>query len=150
MKNSLFATLFAWSVVALTPALTITLSVTPTTTIGQSDNTPAAVKAAITRLYPTAKRVKFEKEDGAYEAGFTHNGKSMSVVLDAKGTVKETETQIALSALPAAVRDYVAKHHADKKIREAAEIVDAEGKKIYEAEVGGKDLMFTVKGVPIN
>lgn len=107
---------------------------------------PAAVKAAITKLYPTAKNVKFEKEDGDYEAGFKHNGKSMSVVLDANGTVKETEMEIAISELPAAVRDYVAKQMPGKKIKEAAEIVDAKGVKTYEAEVGGKDLMFDSAG----
>lgn len=109
-------------------------------------NTPAAVKAAITKLYPTAKNVKFEKEDGDYEAGFKHNGKSMSVVLDANGTVKETETEITISELPPAVRNYVAKQMPGKKIKEAAEIVDAKGVKTYEAEVGGKDLMFDSAG----
>jgi hypothetical protein len=44
------------------------------------------------------------------------------------------------------VRAYIAKHHAGKKIKEAAEIVDAKGKKTYEAEVGGKDLIFDEKG----
>lgn len=144
MKNSLFASLFALSVVALTPALT-TAAILPMTT-GLADDAPAAVKAAIARLYPTAKNVKFEKEDGDYEAGFKHNGKSMSVVLDAKGTVKETETEIAVSALPASVRDYVAKQMPGKKIKEAAEIVDAKGVKTYEAEVGGKDLLFDTAG----
>lgn len=144
MKNSLFASLFAWSVVVLTPALTT--AATPLMTVSLADNTPAAVKAAIARLYPTAKNVKFEKENGDYEAEFIHNGKSMSVVLDAKGTVKETETGIAVSALPASVRDYVAKQMPGRKIKEAAEIVDAKGVKTYEAEVGGKDLLFDTAG----
>lgn len=115
-----------------------------------AETPPAAVKAAVMKLYPTAKNVKYDKEDGDYEASFMQNGKNMSVVLDAKGTVKETETTIDVAALPASVRDYVAKHHAGKKIKEAAEIVDAKGKKTYEAEVGGKDLMFDASGQFIN
>ena len=51
-----------------------------------------------------------------------------------------------VSVLPASVRDYVTKHHTGKKIKEAAEIVNAHGKKTYEAEVGGKDLIFDEKG----
>ncbi|XWW48544.1 PepSY-like domain-containing protein (plasmid) [Fibrella sp. USSR17] len=110
---------------------------------------PAAVKAAITKLYPTAKNVKFEKENGDYEAGFTLNGKAISVVLDAKGNVKETETEIPVNALPAAVRDYIAKKMPGKKIREAAEMLDATGKKTFEAQVGGKDLIFDERGTLI-
>lgn len=107
---------------------------------------PAAAKATVARLYPGVKAVKWEKEDGNYEAGLTHNGKELSLVIDAKGNVLETETTIMVSSLPATVRDYVTKYHAGKKIKEAAEIVDAKGKKTYEAEVGGKDLMFDANG----
>lgn len=146
MKTILIAGLlsgFALSVALPTNARPALIS---TRVVGLADETPAAVKATIARLYPTVKNVKFEKENGDYEAGFKHNGKAMSVVLDAKGTVKETETEIPVNALPAAVRDYVAKQMPGKKIKEAAEIVDANGTKKYEAEVGGKDLMFDTSG----
>lgn len=122
------------------------LANTYTTVIRAGIDVPAAAKATVARLYPGVKTVKWEKEDGNYEAGLTHNGKELSLVIDAKGNVLETETTIMVSALPASVRDYVAKHHAGKKIKEAAEIVDAKGKKTYEAEVGGKDLMFDANG----
>lgn len=121
------------------------VSAKPTLTLVTID-VPAAVKATVAKLYPGAKGVKWEKEDGNYEAGFTHNGKELSLVIDATGNLIETETTIAISALPTSVRAYVAKHHAGKKIKEAAEIVDAKGKKTYEAEVGGKDLIFDEKG----
>lgn len=107
---------------------------------------PTAAKATIARLYPGVKAVTWEKEDGKYEAGLKHNGKTWSLVVDANGNVLETETMIAESALPAAVKAYITKHHPGKKIREAAEIVDAKGRKTYEAEVSGKDLLFDEKG----
>jgi len=110
---------------------------------------PAAVKAAITKLYPTAKNVKFEKENRDYEAGFTLNGKAISVVLDPNGTVKETETEIPVSVLPAAIRGYIARKMPGKKIKEAAEMLDATGKRTYEAQVGGKDLIFDERGTLI-
>lgn len=115
-----------------------------------ADNTPAAVKAAFAKAYPTVKKVTFTKEKGGYEAEFVQNGKSMSVVIDARGAINETETEIAVSALPAPVRDYVAKHMAGKKIKEAAELVDAEGAKTYEVEIGGKDHLFSADGKPLN
>lgn len=113
---------------------------------GVAINVPAAAKATIARLYPGVKDVKWEKEDGNYEACLKHNGKELTLVIDAKGNVLETETTIAESALPAAVKAYITKYHAGKKIKETAEIVDAKGKKTYEAEVGGKDLIFDEKG----
>lgn len=114
-----------------------------------TDDTPAAVKAAMAKLYPTVKKVKYAKENSDFEAEFAYKGNEMSAVFDAKGMLKETETEIAVSALPASVRDYVAKQMPGKKIKEAAEIVDAKGVKTYEAEVGGKDLMFDMAGKPL-
>ncbi len=114
--------------------------------IGTGIDVPAAAKATVAKRYPGVKNVKWEKEDGNYEAGLTHNGKELSLVIDANGNVLETETNIMVSALPASVRAYVAKHYPGKKIKVAAEIVDTKGRKTYEAEVGGKDLIFNEKG----
>ncbi|WP_138994263.1 hypothetical protein [Larkinella sp. C7] len=50
---------------------------------------------------------------------------------------------------PAAIRDYVAKKMPGKKIKEAAEMLDATGKKTFEARVGGKDLIFDERGTLI-
>lgn len=149
MKTILFAGLLSGFALLVALPTTARPALSTKRVVRLTDDTPAAVKATIARLYPTVKNVKFDKENGDYEAGFKHNGKSMSVVLDAKGTVKETETEISISALPAAVRDYVAKQMPGKKIKEAAEIVDANGTKKYEAEVGGKDLMFDTSGKPL-
>lgn len=148
MKKTLFASALAWMAWANPAPVAYAghdgssaATVTPVTI-----DVPAAAKATVARLYPGVKAVKWEKEAGNYEAGLTHNGKELSLVIDAKGNVLETETTIAVSALPSSVRDYVAKHHAGKKIKEAAEIVTANGRKTYEAEVGGKDLLFDDKG----
>ena len=148
MKKTLFVSALAWmALVNLAPvAVAGSVGTNSVAVTSFTIDVPAAAKATVARLYPGAKAVKWEKEDGNYEAGLTHNGKTLSLVIDAKGNVLETETTIAVSALPASVREYVTKHHAGKKIKEAAEIVDSKGKKTYEAEVGGKDLMFDDKG----
>jgi hypothetical protein len=114
--------------------------------IAHAQSIPASAKSAFTKLHPQATAVKWDKEDGGYEASFKESGKSMSVVMDGQGKLKETETDIAVSELPTSVRDYVAKQMPGKKIKEAAIIVDASGTKKYEAEVGGKDLMFSIDG----
>ncbi|WP_018621533.1 PepSY-like domain-containing protein [Spirosoma luteum] len=148
MNKTLLGSALALMALANTVSIVAAHSVenTHTTVIRTNIVVPAAVKATVAKLYPGVKDVKWEKEDGNYEAGLTHNGKKLSLVIDAKGNVLETETTIMGSALPASVQEYVAKHYAGKKIKEAAEIVDAKGKKTYEAEIGGKDLIFDAKG----
>ncbi|MBC7572596.1 MAG: PepSY-like domain-containing protein [Spirosoma sp.] len=118
-------------------------------TYAQNAGVPAAAKTTFAKLYPQAKGLKWDKENGGYEASFTEKGKAMSLLFDTKGALKETETDIAVTELPAAIRDYVAKQMPGKKIKEAAIIVDASGTKKYEAEVGGKDLMFDMVGKPL-
>lgn len=115
----------------------------------QSSGVPAVAKATFAKLYPSATGLKWDQEDGGYEASFNEKGKTMSLLFDTKGQLKETETDIAVLELPAVIRDYVAKQMPGKKIKEAAIIVDAAGVKKYEAEVGGKDLMFSADGKPI-
>lgn len=55
----------------------------------------------------TIKGFSQEKENGQtnYEAELTVNGHSKDVLIDANGHVVEVEEQVALDALPAAVRD---------------------------------------------
>ena len=108
---------------------------------------PAAVKAQIKALYPQVKDVKWEKEGSNYEAEIEQKGsEDMSVLLDAQGTVLETETDIKVSELPAAVRTYVAQKLGNQPIKEAAKIVKADKTIEYEAEVGKKDYLFDSNG----
>jgi len=107
---------------------------------------PAAVKTEFKSLYADVKEVKWEKENGNFEANF-HQGKTeMSVTIDTKGKLLETETSIAPTALPKAATDYLAKNLAGKKIKEASSIKDASGKITYEAEVDEVDYTFDDKG----
>ncbi|PSL47910.1 putative PepSY-like beta-lactamase-inhibitor [Chitinophaga niastensis] len=107
---------------------------------------PAPAKAAFAKSFPAATGVKWELENKNYEAGFKENGKHISAVYDAKGTWMETETAIAVTALPKAAAEYVASHYKGAKIKETAEIKKANGDINYEAEVNGKDVIFDSKG----
>ncbi|PLK44938.1 PepSY-like domain-containing protein [Emticicia sp. TH156] len=109
-----------------------------------ADKVPAAIKQAFAKAYPTAKAVKWDKEGKDYEASFEQGEDELSVVFDEKGQVLETEKEIKFSELPAAVQQALK----GKKVKEAAIIMKG-GKTMYEAEVGGKDLMFDSEGKPI-
>ncbi len=107
---------------------------------------PVAVKKTFTKAYPSTKVNGWEKENGNYEAAFDHNNKEMSVIIDPSGNIVETETEIAISELSKKITDYCAKNYSDKKIKEAARIVDAKGILTYEAEIGKMDVLFDEKG----
>ena len=106
-----------------------------------ADKVPSAVKESLAKAYPNAKGAKWDKEDTDYEASFKMDGKDMSVVFDAKGMEKEVETDIKFSELPMPVQTALK----GKKVKEVA-IIKKGGKTYYEAEVGGRDLLFEADG----
>jgi hypothetical protein len=107
---------------------------------------PAVVKSKFSSLYAGVKAEKWEKENGNYEVKFHKDKVEMSILIDAAGNLMETETKIAVTELPKAVTEYVAKNKAGKKIKEAAKIVDAKGVMTFEAEVEKMDLLFDKDG----
>ncbi|QKJ31775.1 PepSY-like domain-containing protein [Mucilaginibacter mali] len=107
---------------------------------------PAAVKAAFAKTNPGVTNVKWEKEDGKFEAGYTMGGHEMSALYDANGTMTESEMGIKVSELPTSVLSYVSANRKGAKIKEAAKITKAGGEVNYEAQVNGKDMIFDAKG----
>jgi len=102
---------------------------------------PAAVKTAFAKAYP-GTTAKWEKEDGKFEANFKQSGNAISVLYEANGTMTESEIDIKVSELPAAILSYLKTHYKGKAIKEAAKITKADGTINYEAEVNGKDVIF--------
>jgi len=107
---------------------------------------PAAAKAAFQKAFPGATKVKWGKEDADFEVNFSQSGKEMSAVYDAAGTLKETEEEIKVSALPASVTAYVKQHYKGAAIKEAAKITKPGGEINYEAEVNKTDVLFDADG----
>lgn len=107
--------------------------------------TPVAVKNAFKKEYPQVKKVKFDDEDGKFEAEFKLNGKDMSVTYTANGVKEETETELNVNELPKNIISYIASKKYGK-IKEAAKIVKADGAVVYEAEVKKGDLLFNENG----
>ena len=107
---------------------------------------PGPVKDGFAKQYPKVSKVKWEMENGQYEATFKLDGNSMSTLQDASGKITETETEIKAADLPAAVKSYVGEHYKGHSIREAAKIIKADGSINYEAEVKEKNLVFDSNG----
>lgn len=106
---------------------------------------PSKVKLAFNKSYPKTMG-KWELEDKMYEVNFKSEGKTMSAVIDKMGNITETETDIAVSELPASVTDYVKQHYKGAKITEASTIKKNGGEMNYEARVKGKDVIFDANG----
>lgn len=106
---------------------------------------PVAARNAFEKKYPGTKG-NWDREDANYEVNFRQQGKSMSAVIDKNGTIVETETDIAISDLPAPVQPFIKGHYPNAKITEAAKIVKENGDVNYEAEVNHKDLVFDANG----
>ncbi len=112
-----------------------------------TQNVPPAVKKAFADKYTGANHVRWDKEDGAWEASFALTGKKKSAVFTAAGKQTEEEMEISVDKLPETVRMYMKVQQ--KAIKEAAEITDSSGKLYYEAEAGGKDYLFNAQGRPV-
>ena len=112
----------------------------------QDKDVPVIIKSAFQKQYPDAKEVKWEKENGNYEAEFELKETEHSALFDASGNIIESEVEISSDALPANVKEYVSKNYSGQKIKEAAKITDAKGTVTYEAEIKGKDLIFDSNG----
>ena len=112
----------------------------------KSTDVPETVKASLQNKYPEAKELKWEKENGNYEAAFKEGKTEYSLLIDASGNIIETEVDISFGELPAAAKDYISKNYPGQKIKETAKIIDAKGIVTYEAEVKGEDLIFDNTG----
>jgi len=112
-----------------------------------SINVPAAVKEALAKKYPNAAKVTWEMEKGNYEANWGgKSGEDTSVVFTPAGAFVEEVDAMPVSQLPASVAAYVKAHYQGSKILEAGRVTDAAGKKMFEAEIKGKDLIFDESG----
>ncbi len=95
-------------------------------------NVPKNVAKAFTQKFPTAKSVKWDKENETeWEAVFKLNGEEYSANFLADGKWKETEHKIDKSAIPANVKQTLDKEFAGYKIDEA-EISETAKGSVYE------------------
>lgn len=107
---------------------------------------PALVQAGFSKNYPTVTKLKWDKEDKDFEASFSLENRKISVLLNAKGDILETEEEVSKNAIPPAAIEYVQKMYPKSSIKETAKITKQSGEVVFEVEVKGKDLLFDAKG----
>lgn len=107
----------------------------------KDEKIPAAAKAGFAAKFPTAQKVKWSVEKpGEFEAEFTLNGVETSALVDAKGTLLETEAEIKESELPQAVKATLANDFAGYKLDEIEKATDDKGVTSFEMEAAkGKE-----------
>lgn len=114
---------------------------------GEGSRAPKAVGEAVKKLFPEASVVGLEREPEQivlYEVHLSQGEKSFTAVLDAGGHLIEVEEELAVSALPEAVRTAAAKHgkldEAERVVRhgELGVVALAQAKTYYEVEVEGE------------
>ena len=114
-----------------------------------ADKVPAAVLSAFKAKFSNATKTSWEMENtNEYEAGFKLNGEEVSANFDNTGKWLETETEIKVSALPAAVQAALTKDFAGFKIEEASKIDSAKNGNCYEAEIEKGEETFDVLFAP--
>ncbi|GIV29364.1 MAG: hypothetical protein KatS3mg028_0430 [Bacteroidia bacterium] len=132
----------------------VSMLIACTAVLNAQKQAPDAVKKSFAAKFPDVKKVKWEKENGNWEANFDKDKKEYSAVFSEDGKWVETEVEIPANELPAAVKDAVNKRYPNTPITEAAIIEKNDGFKVYEAEIkyNGKkvDLLLDEKGKFLN
>lgn len=112
----------------------------------QTKEVPAAVKTAFQKNYPQIKILKWDKEDGNFEASYELNEIDNSVLFDQQGNIIESEVEIKTTQLPRGVLEYVKTNYKTLKVDEAAKITHNDGVIVYEVEMKKMDLLFDSNG----
>ena len=100
----------------------------------KTKDVPAIVKEALTKKYPNATKVSWEKEKGNYEANWGgKSGEDTSVQFTPAGLFVEEVNAIPVNQLPATIAPYVNAHYGGTKIKEAGKVTNAAGKHFFEA-----------------
>ncbi|MEO6130535.1 MAG: PepSY-like domain-containing protein [Saprospiraceae bacterium] len=109
-------------------------------------NIPENIKTKFMTMYPHASNVKWEMEEGNYEAIYMLEKNETSVILTPEGTLVQTETEVDEKLLPDNIKNYVASQLGGKKITSATAIEKPAGGTSFEVEVDKVDYLFDATG----
>ncbi|MEO9146794.1 MAG: PepSY-like domain-containing protein [Ginsengibacter sp.] len=108
---------------------------------------PTTVRTALTKKYPEASKVTWEKEKGNYEANWGgRDGEANSVQFTPSGEFIEIVQNISAKSLPAGVLSYMKEHYKGAKLGDTGKVTDANGITFYEVEIKGRDVIFDESG----
>lgn len=111
---------------------------------------PSVVLKKIQELYPGVKGIKWEMEDGMYEASFKNEKTETSVLLSREALLAVIETEIKPSELPQEIQQAVAKDFLGQSIKEAVRLTDSKGQVTYEVKIADTEYVFTSGGSLLN
>ncbi len=94
----------------------------------EKSEVPEAVQKSFQEKFAQASEVKWEEEEGTYEAEFQLNGKEMSAEFSGDGTWMETETEVDQADLPAAIVDTLESAYGDYTVEKVESCETPEGK----------------------
>lgn len=115
--------------------ITIVFAAFSLSACGQKENVPEKVITSFEQKFPDAKKVKWEKEnDTHWEAEFKLNGKEYSSNFDNKGNWLETDYEVEINDIPAAVKSTLDNEFLGFEIEEAEVLETAEGT-VYKFEI---------------
>ena len=117
-----------------------------------AQSAPKAVKAAFEQRFASIKNAKWDKENAQeWEAEFKMDGTKMSASFMPTGDWIETETDITVAELPAAVAAAIAAKYPKAKVVGASKIETAKNGLRYEADLKTKrkkqEVLFDANGV---
>ncbi len=101
----------------------------------EEDKAPEKVETAFKQKFPTATDVEWDKEsDTEWEAEFKMDGKEYTANFTTDGVWQETENEIEITAIPAAIKTNVDSVYAGYEIEEAEVSETGKGKQ-YELKL---------------
>jgi hypothetical protein len=104
------------------------------------------VTSTFSGVYEPIQGIDWSKDRNNYEAKSIAKKREKFVTYDESGNFIEVEMAMEVSALPASVIKYVKKNYKEDEVKEASEIIEANGTVTYKAELKGLDLFFNSKG----
>jgi hypothetical protein len=107
---------------------------------------PQLIKKSVSEVYPEAKNISWEIEDGMYEASFMEAGKELTCVIAMNGKITQIEEEIGTSGLPGGALSYLAMHELRTDKMEVTKIKDARNTITYEIETEGMSYLFDERG----
>lgn len=110
--------------------ITIIISLTSLTILGQNQAIPKAVNQAFSETYTGANDVKWKKAAETYEVGFIYEGEVHTVVYDKYANIIALKTAIDRDQIPESINLTIRQEHRNDVIDEV-ELVKTDGQIYY-------------------
>jgi hypothetical protein len=109
---------------------------------------PENIKAAFSKIHPSATDIYWIQEPSIFEAKFTDGNMKGAVSFNEHGEVVETEEVIKQDQLPnlTGIVDYIKTNYSGESIQRCEKIVKKDSTIIYEIQITGKELVFDSQG----